>query len=237
MLPSLINREYGSTTSLGKSPWLVPTCPQSTWNSLGNLTEFCLFWTGKEKFSVDFLLSKLKCHQDDEYPGIFSTSNSAPSSDLLYACKFAQSPGFEHIVALANEDGKIALQDTNIVGKSRPIIGFQAHENAIFDLCWAPSSWQIITASGDQTSILFDIGTSSINPISIFRGHSASIKSVDFSPTNSGIDSQKNTLWIVYLMVAISIGFCSSVCFWFSWWIHNGMGCSRKYPFKSWKCH
>nr|CAH0108023.1 unnamed protein product [Daphnia galeata] len=130
---------------------------------------------------------QLQCHRDDEYPGIFSTSNSAPSSDLLYACKFAQSPGFEHIVALANEDGKIAFQDTNVVGKARPVHGTQAHENAIFDLCWAPTSWQIITASGDQTSILFDIGSSSITPISIFRGHTASIKSVDFSPTNSSL--------------------------------------------------
>ncbi|XP_046647558.1 protein lethal(2)denticleless-like isoform X3 [Daphnia pulicaria] len=143
--------------------------------------------TGKEEFSIDFLLTKLQCHQDDEYPGIFSTSNSAPSSDLLYACKFSQSPGFEHIVALANEDGKIAFQDTNVVGKARPVHGTQAHENAIFDLCWAPSSWQIVTASGDQTSILFDIGRSSISPISIFRGHTASIKSVDFSPTNSSL--------------------------------------------------
>ena len=88
-------------------------------------------------------------------------------------------------MALANEDGKIAFQDTNVVGKARPVHGTQAHENAIFDLCWAPKSWQIITASGDQTSILFDIGSSSITPISIFRGHTASIKSVDFSPTNS----------------------------------------------------
>lgn len=143
--------------------------------------------TGKEEVPVDFLLTKLQCHQADEYPGIYSISNSAPSSDLLYACKFSQSPGFEHIVAVANEDGKIGFQDTNIVGNARPIHGSQAHENAIFDLCWAPSKWQIVTASGDQTSILFDVGSSSISPISIFRGHTASIKSVDFSPTNSSL--------------------------------------------------
>jgi hypothetical protein len=46
------------------------------------------YLSGKEEFSIDFLLTKLQCHQDDEYPGSFSTSNSAPSSDLLYACKF-----------------------------------------------------------------------------------------------------------------------------------------------------
>lgn len=114
-----------------------------------------------------------------------STSNSAASSDLLYACKFAQAPGFEHILALANEDGKIALQNTNLVGKSRPIHGYQAHENAIFDICWAPSSWRIITASGDQTCVMLDIGTSSINSLAKFSSHTASIKTVDFSPTNS----------------------------------------------------
>ena len=134
----------------------------------------------------DCVLSKLTCHQDDEYPGILSTSNSAPSSELLYACKFAQASGFEHILALANEDGKIALQNTNVVGKSRPIHGYQAHDNAIFDICWAPESWKIVTASGDQTSVLLDIGTSSINSIAKFSGHTASIKTVDFSPTNAG---------------------------------------------------
>lgn len=92
---------------------------------------------------------------------------------------------FSNVVAIANEDGKIALQDTNIVGKGRPVLGFQAHENAIFDLCWAPTSHQIITGSGDQTSILLDITSSCITPVSVFRGHTASIKSVDFAPTNS----------------------------------------------------
>jgi len=135
----------------------------------------------------DCVLSKLTCHQDDEHPGILSTSNSAASSDLLYACKFAQAPGFEHILALANEDGKIALQNTNTVGKSRPIHGYQAHENAIFDLCWAPASWKIITASGDQTCVLLDIGTSSINSVAKFSSHTASIKTVDFSPTSSSV--------------------------------------------------
>lgn len=129
-------------------------------------------------------MSRLTCHEEDEYPGIFSTTNSAPSSDLLYVCKFAQSSGIENIFALANEDGKVALQDINIVGKSRPVHGFKAHENAIFDLCWAPSSWKIVTGSGDQTSVLFDIGNSTATPLAIFRGHTASVKTVEFSPTN-----------------------------------------------------
>lgn len=68
-------------------------------------------------------------------------------------------------MALANEDGKIALQNTNIVGKGRPIHGFQAHENAIFDICWAPTEWKIVTGSGDQSSVLLDIGTIYYFPI------------------------------------------------------------------------
>lgn len=140
-------------------------------------------WTAKDRLpAVDSLLSHLTCHQDDEHPGIYSTSNSAPSSDLLYACRFSHSSGYEHILALANEDGKIALQNTKVVGKGRPIHGFQVHENAIFDICWSPSSSRIVTGSGDQTSVLLDIGSSSINPVSVFRGHTASIKTVDFSP-------------------------------------------------------
>ena len=165
-----------------------------------------------ETIDLDFILEKITVSQNDEYPGIFSASSSALSSDLLYACKFSPFPGCEHILALANEDGKIALQNTNVVGNSRPIHGFQAHANAVFDLCWAPSSWSIVTGktfilchffiteflklicyiytyqyigSGDQTSILLDIGTSSVTPVATFRGHSASIKSVDFSPSHN----------------------------------------------------
>lgn len=137
----------------------------------------------KDQLSTsDCLLSQLTCHFDDEHPGIYSTSNSVLSSDLLYACRFSPAPGFEHILALANEDGKIALQNTNIIGKGRPIHGFQAHENAIFDLSWCPSTFQIVTASGDQTSVLLDIGSSTISPKAVFRGHTASVKTVDFSP-------------------------------------------------------
>lgn len=140
-----------------------------------------------ETIDLDFILEKITVSQNDEYPGIFSASSSALSSDLLYACKFSPFPGCEHILALANEDGKIALQNTNVVGNSRPIHGFQAHANAVFDLCWAPSSWSIVTGSGDQTSILLDIGTSSVTPVATFRGHSASIKSVDFSPSHNSV--------------------------------------------------
>nr|CAG4644755.1 EOG090X058A [Leptodora kindtii] len=59
---------------------------------------------------------------------------------------FSSTPGFEHILALANEEGKIALQNTKVVGKARPILGYQAHDNAIFDLCWVP----IVFASGSR---------------------------------------------------------------------------------------
>ena len=42
-----------------------------------------------------------------------------------------------------------------------------------------------MTASGDQTCVLLDIGTSSINSVAKFSSHTASIKTVDFSPTSS----------------------------------------------------
>lgn len=140
--------------------------------------------TGPTHHTVDGLLSKLTCHQDDEYPGILSMAATAPSSDLVYACKFSPLAGFQHILALANEEGKMALQNTNLVGKSRPLHGYQAHDNAVFDICWSPHATQIVTASGDQTAVLWDIGAASVNPVSIFRGHTASLKTVDFSPCN-----------------------------------------------------
>lgn len=64
----------------------------------------------------DVGLCRLKCYQDDVYRGI------TPNTDALdfnpeppvFACRFCTTQGYEQILALANEDGKIALQDTNV---------------------------------------------------------------------------------------------------------------------------
>ena len=151
----------------------------------GDFKHIISFVPGNTQKTMDSLLSKLTCHRDDEYPGILSTANNATSSDLVYACKFSPSPGYEHMVALANEEGKVAIQNTKLVGKSRPIQGFQAHGNAVFDICWSPHSNKMITGSGDQSCVLWDLDGAIVEPISKFTGHVASVKTVDFCPTNA----------------------------------------------------
>lgn len=76
----------------------------------------------------DVALYRLRCYKDDVYKGI------TPNTDALdfnpeppvFACRFCTTKGYEQIIALANEDGKIALQDTNIKNMSnQPLEGTQ----------------------------------------------------------------------------------------------------------------
>ncbi|MGH0133168.1 UNVERIFIED_CONTAM: hypothetical protein FKN15_052515 [Acipenser sinensis] len=53
-----------------------------------------------------------------------------------------------------------------------------AHSNAVFDIAWVPGEPQIVTASGDQTAMLWDVKTS--EHLGTFKGHQCSLKSVAF---------------------------------------------------------
>nr|XP_002736642.1 PREDICTED: denticleless protein homolog [Saccoglossus kowalevskii] len=67
-------------------------------------------------------------------------------------------PGYEHILAVADEDDWIA------------------HGNAIFDIAWLNSEPQLLTASGDQTAVLWNVEP--VVKIATFEGHSCSLKSI-----------------------------------------------------------
>jgi len=64
----------------------------------------------------DIALYRLKCHYDDVYHGITPNPNAADYNPEppVFACRFCTTPGYEEILALANEDGKVAFQDTKI---------------------------------------------------------------------------------------------------------------------------
>lgn len=67
----------------------------------------------------DFALGRLKCFREDSYIGYKSILENNGGADVpIFACEFSTCQGHEELVAIANEDGKIALQDTSDDNKS-----------------------------------------------------------------------------------------------------------------------
>jgi denticleless len=60
-----------------------------------------------------------------------------------------------------------------------------AHRNAVFDVEWMPGANKLLTASGDQTIALWDVAAEQI--VSVFRGHSSSVKTVRFLTASDGL--------------------------------------------------
>lgn len=98
----------------------------------------------------------MSCHFEDlnDYEGVVDPS-------YIYTAKFADDGEQRDLLALGNEDGYVLLQvcfvfihrtvltfwrgigflkDTTDIGSSNNADHFQAHNNAIFDLAWAPKS-------------------------------------------------------------------------------------------------
>ena len=57
-----------------------------------------------------------------------------------------------------------------------------AHSNAVFDVSWMHQESKLLTASGDQSCVLWDMVN--IKSIDTFKGHTSSVKSVDWRPHN-----------------------------------------------------
>lgn len=53
---------------------------------------------------------------------------------------------------------------------------WQAHNNAIFDMTWMESEEKILTASGDQTVVMWDVEKQ--DKLNVFRGHTSSVRCV-----------------------------------------------------------
>ncbi|XP_058126590.1 protein lethal(2)denticleless [Anopheles ziemanni] len=134
----------------------------------------------------DASLMRLQVHERDSWKGITPSTFNAdynPSPPIL-AAKFAKCAAQEHILAIANEDGKIAVQDTNLVneepGGERALEGHQCHYNAVFDIEWMPGEMKLVSASGDHTAQLWSLTESEMVSTQSFRGHSRSVKTVAF---------------------------------------------------------
>ncbi|KAJ1519739.1 hypothetical protein ONE63_004995 [Megalurothrips usitatus] len=128
-------------------------------------------------------LRRLKCHDYDEFRGILPSTEGPDFNPEppVFACTFSTTPNFQHLLALANEDGKIAIQDTNLRSDHNPFEGHQAHRNAIFDISWAPGEMRLVSASGDHTAVLWDIQQAGgMQEIARFHAHTRSVKTVAF---------------------------------------------------------
>ncbi|XP_011496586.1 PREDICTED: protein lethal(2)denticleless-like [Ceratosolen solmsi marchali] len=139
--------------------------------------------TGLKYFqNNDIALLRLKCYREDAYQGVSANVNAADYNPKppIFACKFSSANQYSQVIALVNEDGKLALQDTTVKYESQePLEGIQAHNNAIFDIAWMPQELKLITASGDLTACLWDV-SSEMKQLQVFAGHTNSIKSAVF---------------------------------------------------------
>jgi len=148
--------------------------------------------TRPDRRTLDSLLiSPLQCHVEDDYLGIAPDPQSAQYNPEppTYAMRFCPVPGHQHILGLANEDGRLAFQDTSKVNPKVPMKGLSAHNNAIFDFAWRPdSAAHLVTVAGDQRACLWDVGTGALVNVRTYRGqYSRSVKCVEW---RAGSNSQ-----------------------------------------------
>ncbi|KAI0376665.1 WD40 repeat-like protein [Hypomontagnella monticulosa] len=92
------------------------------------------------------------------------------------------------LIAVGDEEGRVRVLES-ASNPSKPFkniyLSFQAHSNAIIDLCFSDDDHRIATASGDQTGRVIDMITQT--PIALLQRHTASLKQVRFQPgSNNG---------------------------------------------------
>ncbi|KAH8373608.1 protein lethal(2)denticleless [Drosophila serrata] len=142
--------------------------------------------------TYDFALRRLSVAKEDSWRGI-APANYCPDFNPeppIFSAKFANCDGYRHILAIANEDGKITLQDTtqrNQEPEEQSLAGPQCHYNAVFDLEWAPGQMRFVSASGDHTARLWEVAGSGIRGLNSYVGHTRSVKSAAFKRTDPAV--------------------------------------------------
>lgn len=59
------------------------------------------------RLTYDNVLKRLVVREEDSFYGLAAAGAEDPP---IFACRFAEASGVEHILALANEDGRVAIQ-------------------------------------------------------------------------------------------------------------------------------
>lgn len=130
---------------------------------------------------LGYYLRNIYCSNKEKYliPGEIETE--VPP----YAVEFCTASGSEQVFAIADESGALSLfladdrRHKTEENRLKPFCKLHVHNNAIFDIAWVPNEKLIATASGDQTSALWDVETQQV--LTVFKGHSCSLKSVNVS--------------------------------------------------------
>ncbi|XP_065082099.1 protein lethal(2)denticleless-like [Ochlerotatus camptorhynchus] len=143
----------------------------------------------------DTALTRLSVGEQDSWDGI-TPAPSLPNFNPLWpisAAKFAKCKGKEHILAIANDCGQIALLNTNLRtnnrGGERPLVleGKQCHRSGVFDIDWMPGSMNLVSASADRSARLFAVTESSLELIRTYNDHSQAVKTVAFRRTDPAV--------------------------------------------------
>ncbi|XP_074102598.1 WD40 domain-containing protein denticleless isoform X2 [Cotesia typhae] len=140
----------------------------------------------------DIAIRRLICYYCDVYRGVSVNPDSHQDltrDPFIFACKFSTSAGWEDTLALASEDGRIALQDTTVKSEEPHLSmeGTTAHYNAIFDINWMPGEMKLITASGDHSIKLWDLDEEKITLINTFNCHDRCVKTAVFRPEDKSV--------------------------------------------------
>uniref|UniRef100_T1JB11 Uncharacterized protein n=1 Tax=Strigamia maritima TaxID=126957 RepID=T1JB11_STRMM len=145
------------------------------------------------KLNVNFLLSKMRCNWEDDHLtiGIRQAADTALDEEFYeypvpaFAAKFCPIAGQEQFLAVCTEEGTVNIMNTNLHGDSAYVSSLQAHENAVFDVCWVPGERNILAVSGDRTASIWDVEQEKL--VSKFSGHVASVKWADFRPMDKTV--------------------------------------------------
>lgn len=64
------------------------------------------------RLNYDNVLKRLVVNAEESYYGLQNSAHAAnfDHDPPIFACRFSEAPGYEHILALANEDGRVAIQ-------------------------------------------------------------------------------------------------------------------------------
>lgn len=92
------------------------------------------------------------------------------------------------LVGVGDETGFVRLIETEkdlTPSFSTTYLGIACHDNAVFDISWSPDDHRLATASGDQTSRVFDVISQQLTDV--LMGHRSSVKQVAFNPRNPSI--------------------------------------------------
>ncbi|KAG9283144.1 hypothetical protein AMEX_G1882 [Astyanax mexicanus] len=127
----------------------------------------------RQEYPVSSLLECYQCTRHDEHISYGNTAVAVPP----FGCSFSTAPGQHNTLAVANEEGVVAIYKT-AEKQSSVLKEWPAHDNAVFDIAWVPGANSLVTASGDQTARLWDVLAEEL--LGSFKGHQCSLKSVSF---------------------------------------------------------